>query len=209
MACVKFKSNFDLKSYFFYFAQSLFKTPSIRFFISNSILFKYYFYIIFYNYFLLNWNQTSTQKKNPQQLHQQSLATSAKKNPANLQTFTAILQKIIKTRTTPTHQSKITHKPSPSPIWRRRRRSSKRSRRRRRKRRERDGSYHHHQFEEEAAKEEEKEEEKKERDGRGDLRKKQKKKKKKEKKELAADERLKEREKGKSKIINGKWTVLR
>jgi hypothetical protein len=36
------------------------------------------------------------------------------------------------------------------------------------------------------------------------LRKKQKKKKKKEKRELAADERLKEREKGKSKIINGK-----
>jgi hypothetical protein len=47
MACVKFKPNFGLKSYFFYFAQSLFKTPSIRFSISNSILFKYYFFINF------------------------------------------------------------------------------------------------------------------------------------------------------------------
>ena len=47
IACVKFKPNFDLKSYFFYFTQSLFKTPFIRFSIFNSILFKYYFFINF------------------------------------------------------------------------------------------------------------------------------------------------------------------
>jgi hypothetical protein len=47
MACLKFKPNFGLKSYFFYFAQSLFKTSSIRFSISNSISFKYYFFINF------------------------------------------------------------------------------------------------------------------------------------------------------------------
>ncbi len=47
MACVKFKPNFGLKSYFFYFVQSLFKTSSIQFSISNSILFKYYFFINF------------------------------------------------------------------------------------------------------------------------------------------------------------------
>ena len=47
MTYVKFKPNFGLKSYFFYFVQSLFKTPSIRFFISNFILFKYYFFINF------------------------------------------------------------------------------------------------------------------------------------------------------------------
>ena len=71
-----------------------------------------------------------------QQLHQPR--NFSKKKSANLQTFTAILRKNIKTR--PAHQSKITHKPSPSLIWRRRRRSSKRSRGKRRKRRERDGS---------------------------------------------------------------------
>ena len=47
MAYVKFKPNFVLKSYFFYFVQSLFKISFIRFSISNSILFKYYFFINF------------------------------------------------------------------------------------------------------------------------------------------------------------------
>jgi phosphotransferase system glucose/maltose/N-acetylglucosamine-specific IIC component len=82
MACVKFKPNFGLKSYFFYFAQSLFKTTSIQFSISNSILFKYYFFI---NFLLLFSTQmkpnrdTQKKKKKKHQLHQQSPATSAKK----------------------------------------------------------------------------------------------------------------------------------
>jgi hypothetical protein len=81
MACVKFKPNFGLKSYFFYFAQSLFKTPSIRFSISNSILFKYYFFINFLLLFStqLKPNKHPKKNSNPQQLHQQSPATSAKK----------------------------------------------------------------------------------------------------------------------------------
>jgi hypothetical protein len=131
MACVKvkFKPNFSLKSYFFYFAQSLFKIPSIRFSISNFILFKYYFFINF----LLLFSIQLKPNKHPKKTHsnfinrQQSPATSAKKTSkfftaklqkiiTNLQTFTVILQKIIKTRITPAHQSKITHKPSPSPI---------------------------------------------------------------------------------------------
>ena len=95
MVCIKYKPNFDLKSCFFYFAQSLFKTTSIQFSISNSILFKYYFFI---NFFFFIFYSTETkqrhQKKNPHQLHQQSPTTSAK-NPANLQTCTAILQTII------------------------------------------------------------------------------------------------------------------
>ena len=98
MACVKvkFKPNFSLKSYFFYFAQSLFKTPSIRFSISNSILFKYYFFINFLLLFSTQLKLNKYPKKNPQQLNQQCPATSAKKKkPRNLQIFTAILHKII------------------------------------------------------------------------------------------------------------------
>ena len=91
MACVKFRPNFSLKNYFFYFVQSLFKTPSIRY----SILFKYYLFI---NYLLLFSTQLKPNKhpkKNLQQLNQQSPATSTKKkNPTKLQTFTARLQKI-------------------------------------------------------------------------------------------------------------------
>jgi hypothetical protein len=92
MACVKFKPNFGLKNYFFYFVQSFFKTSSIRFSISNSILFKYYFFINFLLLFStqLKPNKQPKKKKKP-------TATSTKKNPANLQTFTEILQKNIKT----------------------------------------------------------------------------------------------------------------
>ena len=101
IVCVKFKLNFSLKSYFFYFVQSLFKTPSIWFSISSFILFKYYFFINFLLLFLLNWNQTTTQKK-PTSTKKKPTATSStvpsnltQKNPANLQTFTEVLQKII------------------------------------------------------------------------------------------------------------------
>jgi hypothetical protein len=65
IACVKFKPNFGLKSDFFYFAQSLFKTPSIRFSISNSILFKYYFFI---NLLLLFFTQLKP-NKHPKKTH--------------------------------------------------------------------------------------------------------------------------------------------
>jgi hypothetical protein len=110
MACVKFKPNFGLNSYFFYFAQSRFKTYSIRFSISNFILFKYYFFI---NLLLLFSTQLKpnkdTQKKKPTATSSTEPSNFSKKNPTNLQIFTAILQKIIKTRTTPAHQSKITH----------------------------------------------------------------------------------------------------
>ena len=96
MAYEKFNPNFSLKSYFFYFVQSFFKTPSIRFSISNSILFKYYFFINFLLLFSTQLKPNKYPKKNLQQLHQQSPATSTKKkNPTNLQTLTARLQKII------------------------------------------------------------------------------------------------------------------
>jgi hypothetical protein len=65
MVYVKFKSNFSLKSYFFYFVQSLFKTPSIRFSISNSILFKYYFFINF----LLLFSTQLKPNKHPKKTH--------------------------------------------------------------------------------------------------------------------------------------------
>ena len=65
MACVKFKPNFGLKSYFFYFAQSLFKTSSIQFSISNSILFKYYFFINF----LLLFSTQLKPSKHPKKPH--------------------------------------------------------------------------------------------------------------------------------------------
>ena len=77
-----FKYFFDSKSYFFYFARLLFKTPFIQFSIFNSILFKYYLFI---NFLLLFFTQlkpnkhNKINKKDPQQLHQQSSATSAKK----------------------------------------------------------------------------------------------------------------------------------
>ena len=98
MVCVKFKPNFSLKSYFFYLAQSLFKSSFIQFSISYSILFKYYFFI----HFLLLF---STKLKPNRDTQKKNTATSSKfynkaqqlqpKNPANLQTFTTILQKII------------------------------------------------------------------------------------------------------------------
>ncbi len=65
MACVKFKPNFDFKSYFFYFAQSLFKTSSIRFSISNSILFKFYSFINF----LLLFSTQLKPNKHPKKTH--------------------------------------------------------------------------------------------------------------------------------------------
>jgi H+/gluconate symporter-like permease len=96
MAFVKFKPNFGLKSYFFYFAQSLFKTTSIRFSISNSILFKYYFFI---NFLLLFSTQLKpnrdTQKKTHTNFINRAQQLQQKKNSANLQTFTVILQTII------------------------------------------------------------------------------------------------------------------
>jgi hypothetical protein len=82
MACVKFKPNFGLKSYFLYFVQSLFKTFSIRFSISNSILFKYYFFI---NFLLLFFTQLKP-NKHPKKTHSnfinrgQQLQPKKKKN---------------------------------------------------------------------------------------------------------------------------------
>jgi hypothetical protein len=96
IACVKFKPNFGLKSYFFYFAQSLFKTPSIRFSISNSILFKYYFFINFLLLFSTQLKPNKHPKKKPTATSSTEPSNfSKKKTPENLQTFTAILQKII------------------------------------------------------------------------------------------------------------------
>jgi hypothetical protein len=124
MAYVKFKPNFGLKSYFFYFVQSLFNTPSIRFSISNSILFKYYFFINFLLLFSIQLKPNKHPKKThsnfinrAQQLQEkkkrtanlQTFAAILQKIIASVQTFTVILQKIIKTKTTPAHQSKITH----------------------------------------------------------------------------------------------------
>ena len=79
MACVKCKSNFGLKSYFFYFGQSFFKTPSIRFSISNSILFKYYFFI---NFFLLFSTQLKP-NKHPKKTH----SNFSKKKPSKFTNF--------------------------------------------------------------------------------------------------------------------------
>ena len=104
MACVKFKPNFGLKSYFFYFTQSLIKTSSIRFSISNSILFKYYFFINFLLLFSTQLKPNKHPKKTHSNLINRAQQLQQKKNPANLQTFIAILQKIIKTRTIPAHQ---------------------------------------------------------------------------------------------------------
>ena len=87
MACVKFRPNFSLKSYFFYFVQSLFKTPSIRYSIFNSILFKYYLFINFLLLFSTQLKPNKHPKKNLQQLHQQSLAISAKKNSSKFTNF--------------------------------------------------------------------------------------------------------------------------
>jgi hypothetical protein len=123
MACVKFKPNFGLNSYFFYFAQSLFKTYSIRFSISNFILFKYYFFI---NLLLLFSTQLKpnrdTPKKNPQQLHQQNPATSVKK----IQQIYKLSQQYYRKSSKPEQHQHIKAKshtaPSPSPIRRRRRR---------------------------------------------------------------------------------------
>jgi hypothetical protein len=90
IACIKFKSNFGLKSYFFYFTQSLFKIPSYQFFISNSILFKYYFFINFLLLFSIQLKPNiNTQKKptatsskfykSPNQIYQNSQPSNKKK----------------------------------------------------------------------------------------------------------------------------------
>ena len=192
MDYLKFKLKFDLRSYFFYFNLSLFKTLT-----SNSLfltLFHLNIHYFFFYYFLNSQNTflsiflfdlplfrcispssffffpithkpllfsflfffshhsrtlflsfyfspTAISSTETQQLQQ-------KKNSANLQTFTEILQKIIANLQTFTailqkiskpdqHIKAKSHKPSPSLIWRRRR-TSKRSRGRRRKRRERE-----------------------------------------------------------------------
>ena len=118
MVCVKFKPNFSLKSYFFYLAQSLFKSSFIQFSISYSILFKYYFFIHFLLLFSTKLKPNRDTQKNAQQLHQSFTTKPSnfsqktqqiyklsqqyyRKLSINLQTFTAVLQKIIKTRTTP------------------------------------------------------------------------------------------------------------
>jgi hypothetical protein len=86
MACVKFKPNFNLKSYFFYFVKSLFKTHSIRFSISNSILFKYYFFI---NFLLLFSTQLKPNKhpKKPTATSSTEPSNFSKKNPSKFTNF--------------------------------------------------------------------------------------------------------------------------
>ena len=193
MDYLKFKLKFDLRSYFFYFNLSLFKTltsnslfltlfhlnihyfffyyflnsqntflshfpllspyiplyiPYLFFFFSHhpqttSLLFPFFFFppltyplpffLLLPHSNFININPATSAKKKLSEFT--NFHRNITENNSKFTNFHSNITKNIKTR--PAHQSKITHKPSPSLIWRRRR-TSKRSRGRRRKRRERE-----------------------------------------------------------------------